>query len=61
MSVSENFGKPGHYGYVHPCGCVNTRDFKGYGIRQLCNQHAAEAAEAIFGGKEADHGTLRPR
>jgi hypothetical protein len=43
----ENFGKPGHYGYVHPCGCVNTRDFKGYGVRQLCGEHFAEAAAKI--------------
>lgn len=47
MGTGENFGKPGHYGYVHPCGCVNTRDFKGYGIRQLCDRHFAAAAAAI--------------
>jgi len=44
----ENFGKPGHHGYRHPCGCVNTRDFKGYGIRQLCDRHLDEAADRIF-------------
>lgn len=33
---------------LHPCGCVDTRDFKGYGVRQLCDEHFAAAAEAIL-------------
>lgn len=44
----ENFGKPGHHGYRAPCGCVNSRDFKGYGVRQLCDRHFAEAADRIL-------------
>ena len=35
--------KPDRYGR-HPCGCVNTRDFKGYGVRQLCEEHFMELA-----------------
>lgn len=35
--------KPDRYGR-YSCGCVNTRDFKGYGVRQLCEEHFMELA-----------------
>lgn len=42
--------EPDEYGRF-ACGCVNTRDFKGYGVRQLCDEHFVEAADRILTDK----------